>query len=200
MDIRKMLICVEGFDRTGKDTLLGRARVDWCKEAIVYDQPRSEDTGADYRNPKAFSAYLTKHFKQVVADLNDLLKKPRCVIMTRFLVSDNSYSQILGREKLLEKAIEEGKLFDSGAEIKIFLLKWKNYSEYLKRVRSSNSVVEYSEEEFSKIQDLMVEETNKLSGHIMEITADTPKDDIFLELGNYVGKKVVIKKSRKWSV
>ena len=56
-----------------------------------------------------------------------------------------------------------------------------------------------SEEEFSKIQDLMVEETNKLHGHVMEITADTPKDDIFLELGNYVGKKVVIKKSRKWS-
>lgn len=199
MDIRKMLICIEGFDRTGKDTLLSRARVDWCKEAIIYDQPRSEDTGADYRDPIAFSAYLSKHFKHVVADLKDLFKKPRCVMMTRFLVSDNSYSRILGRDKLLEKAVEEAKLFDSGAELKVFLLKWKDYNEYLKRVKASSSIVEYTEEEFSKIQDMMVQETNNLNGHVMEITADTPKDEIFLELGKYVGKRVIIKKSRKWN-
>ena len=199
MDTRKRrLICIEGFDRAGKDTLLRRAGIDWHKDVILYEQPQVEDTGFDYRDSAGFSKYLKKHFARVVSDLNDLLSKPRCVMMTRFLVSDNTYSEMFGREHILENTVSEAKLLEDGIELKTFLLLWENYNEYLKRVKSSGSQVEYTEEEFHKVQQLMLEETKKLNGKVMMITHETPKDDIFIELGAYLDKKVVIKKSRKW--
>lgn len=199
MDTRKRrLICIEGFDRTGKDTLLKRACIDWCRDMIMYDQPQVEDTGFDYRDSEAFSRYLKKHFEEVVSDLKDLLGKPRSVMMTRFLVSDNTYSEMFGREHLLENEVKDKKLLESGIELKTFLLLWKNYDEYLKRVKASNSRVEYTEEEFLKVQKLMADEAEKLGGRIMRITHETTKDEIFTELGDYIDKKVVIKNSRKW--
>ena len=199
MDARKRrLICIEGFDRTGKDTLLRRACIDWCRDMILYEQPQVEDTGFDYRNSEEFSKYLKKHFEEVVSDLKDLLSKPRSVMMTRFLVSDNSYSEMFGREHLLENEVREKKLLESGIELKTFLLLWKNYDEYLKRVKASNSRIEYTEEEFLKVQKLMENEARKLGGKILRITHEMTKDEIFTELGNYLGKKVVIKNIRKW--
>lgn len=199
MDLRKRLICIEGFDRAGKDTLLKRAAVDWEKKVIVYEQPQVEDTGIDYRDSKNFSEYLKKHFAQVVRDLNDLLSKPRCIMMTRFLVSDNTYSKMFGRENLLENAVEEGGLLKPDVELKTFLILWKDYGEYLKRVEASRSEVEYSKEEFNRVQDLMSKEAEKLSGKIIRITHETTKDEIFTMFGEYLGEKVEIKKSRKWS-
>ena len=55
------------------------------------------------------------------------------------------------------------------------------------------------EEEFKKVQKLMEREAKKLHGKILKITHETSKDEIFTELGNYLGEKVDIKKSRKWS-
>lgn len=199
MDLRKRLICIEGFDRAGKDSLLRRAGVDWNKKVILYEQPQVEDVGVDYRNSVGFSKYLKKHFSRVVSDLNELLSKPRCIMMTRFLVSDNTYSEMFGREHLLEQTVNKENLLKSDVELKIFLILWKSYDEYLKRVEASHSRVEYTEEEFKKVQRLMTREAKKLGGHIMEITHETTKDEIFIELGNYLGEKVKIKKMRKWS-
>lgn len=145
---KRRLICIEGFDRTGKDTLLRRIGVEWYRDVILYEQPQVEDTGFDYRDSEAFSGYLKKHFARVVSDLKDLLSKPRCVMMTRFLVSDNTYSQVFGREHLLENAVREADLLDADLEFKTFLLLWKSYDEYLKRAEASGSRVEYTEEEF----------------------------------------------------
>lgn len=199
MDLRKRLICIEGFDRAGKDTLLRRAGVDWCRKVILYEQPEVEAVGVDYRDSEGFSKYLKEHFAVVIRDLNDLLSKPRCIMMTRFLVSDNTFSEMFGRDHLLEKAVKEGNLLKPDVELKVFLLLWKNYKEYLKRVEASNSRIEYTEEEFKKVQKLMEREAKKLHGKILKITHETSKDEIFTELGNYLGEKVDIKKSRKWS-
>ena len=198
MDLRKRLICIEGFDRAGKDTLLRRAGVDWCRKVILYEQPEVEAVGVDYRDSSEFSKYLKDHFAVVVQDLNDLLSKPRCVMMTRFLVSDNTYSEMFGREHLLEQAVEEGDLLKPDVELKVFLLLWKNYDEYLKRVAASKSRIEYTEEEFMRVQSLMEQEAKKLNGKILKIVHETSKDEIFTALGNYLGEKVEIKKSRKW--
>lgn len=198
MELRKRLICIEGFDRVGKDTLLRRVGVDWCKKVILYEQPQVEDVGVDYRDSEGFSKYLKKHFAKVVDDLNDLLAKPRCIMMTRFLVSDNTYSKLFGRENLLEQAVADGDLLKDDVELKTFLILWKNYDEYLKRVEASHSRVEYTKEEFIKVQRLMSDEAKKLGGKILKITHETTKDEIFTELGNYLGEKVEIKKSRKW--
>ena len=118
--------------------------------------------------------------------------------MTRFLVSDNTYSEMFGREHILENLVTEEKLLDDGVELKTFLLLWKNYDEYLKRVKASNSKVEYTKEEFKKVQKLMLKEARKLKGKVMRITHETSKDDIFIALGEYLDKKVIIKKSRRW--
>lgn len=198
MDLRKTLICIEGFDRAGKDTLLKRSGIDWARKVILYEQPAVEAVGVSYRDSEGFSKYLKKHFARVVNDLNDLLSKPRCIMMTRFLVSDNTYSKMFGREKLLEQAVAEGNLLKDDVELKTFLLVWKNYKEYLKRVEASNSEIEYTEEEFKKVQRLMMREARKLNGKIMKITHETTRDEIFIELGKYLGEKVEIKKSRRW--
>lgn len=199
MDLRKRLICIEGFDRAGKDTLLRRAGVDWCRKVILYEQPEVEAVGVDYRDSEGFSKYLKKHFAVVVRDLNDLLSKPRCIMMTRFLVSDNTYSEMFGREHLLEQAVKEGDLLKPDVELKVFLLLWKSYDEYLKRVEASRSRIEYTEEEFEQVQKLMEKEARKLHGKILKISHDTSKDEIFTKLGEYLDEKVEIKKSRKWS-
>ncbi len=119
-------------------------------------------------------------------------------MMTRFLVSDNTYSQVFGREHLLENVVNEAQLLDDDLEFKTFLLLWKSYDEYLKRAEASGSKVEYTKEEFQRIQNLMFDEAVKLNGKVMEITHATTKDEIFAALGKYLDKKVVIKKSRRW--
>lgn len=198
MDLRKRLICVEGFDEVGKDTLLNRVRVDWNRKVILYEQPQVEDTGVDYRDSAKFSEYLKKHFSRVVKELDELLSKPRCVMMTRFLVSDNTYSEMFGRERLLEKFVRAQNLLKPDVELKTFLILWKSYGEYLKRVAATHQRIEYTEEEFTRVQDLMAREAQKLDGHIMLVAHETTKDEVFLELGAYLGEKVEIKKSRKW--
>lgn len=119
-------------------------------------------------------------------------------MMTRFLVSDNTYSEMFGRKHILEDIVNEANLLGNGVEFKTFLLLWKNYDEYLKRVKASGSKVEYTEEEFKKVQKLMLKEARKFKGKVMRITHETTKDEIFIALGEYLDKKVVIKKSRKW--
>lgn len=106
---------------------------------------------------------------------------------------------MFGRENLLEQAVVEGDLLKDDVELKTFLILWKNYDEYLKRVEASHSRVEYTKDEFLKVQRLMSNEAEKLGGKILKITHETTKDEIFTELGNYLGEKVKIKKSRKWS-
>lgn len=199
MDTARRLICIEGFDRIGKDTLLHRVGADWYRKVIVYEQPQVEDVGVDYRDSVAFSKYLESHFSRVVADLKDLLKKPRCIMMTRFLVSDNTYSNLFRREHILQKIVDENNLLDEKVKFKVFLLLWKNYDEYLKRVHSTNGRVEYVEEEFQKIQNMMRNETLKFNGFVMDVEHSTTKDEIFVELGKYLDEKVEIKKLKKWS-
>lgn len=199
MDTARRLICIEGFDRVGKDTLLHRVGADWYKKVIVYEQPQVEDVGIDYRDSEAFSKYLENHFNRVVIDLKDLLKKPRCITMTRFLVSDNTYSNLFGRDHILQKVVDENNLLDGEIKLNVFLLLWKNYDEYLKRIDATNGKIEYSEEEFQKIQSMMENEALKLDGFIMYVEHSTSKDDIFVELGKYLGEKVDIKKLKKWS-
>lgn len=199
MDLKKRLICIEGFDRTGKDTLLKRSAVDWQRKVIMYEQPQVEEVGIDYRDSEGFSKYLKEHFEVVVSDLEELLSKPRCIMMTRFLVSDNTYSEMFGREHLLEKEVQAKNLLKPDVEFKTFLLLWKDYSEYLRRVEASGSRIEYSEDEFIKVQNLMRNETMKLGGEILEITHETTKDEIFTKFGEYLGEKVEIKKPRRWN-
>lgn len=105
---------------------------------------------------------------------------------------------MFGREHILENTVNESNLLDGDVELKTFLLLWKNYGEYLKRVKASGSEVEYTEEEFKRVQKLMLKEARKLKGKVMRITHETTKDEIFIALGEYLDKKVVIKKSRRW--
>ena len=105
---------------------------------------------------------------------------------------------MFGRDHILENTVNEANLLDGGVELKTFLLLWKNYDEYLKRVKASGSKIEYTEEEFNRVQMLMLNEAKKLKGKIMMITHETTKDELFIALGEYLDKKVVIKKSRRW--
>lgn len=140
------LIDIEGFDRVGKDTLLNN--LSNLPGLEIYRQPPVESFGVDYRDTKRFEPILREHFKKVISDLQKFDgSKP--VILSRFLLSDNVYSHMFIRERILEQ--EFNKVKDK-FKLTTVLLLWDSFNDYVERVKASGSVLEYEEDEFKYIQ------------------------------------------------
>lgn len=157
MSEKARLIILEGFDRTGKDHLLGSFKKkhasDYSCEAYVQVIP---PTKPDYRkDPLAFREWLIGHIGNQVDDLVELAKNGKKTLMlVRLLLTDVVYSTLFNREQAVNRFHD--KVFQNfNVENNVFL--FKNYSEYLKRLEIiGDKEVEYSEDEFYKVNDLYV--------------------------------------------
>lgn len=154
---KSRLIILEGFDRTGKDHLLRTFKQkhsnDQSAEAYVQVIP---PTKPDYRkDPLAFREWLIGHIGKQVDDLVSLAADGKKTLMlVRLLLTDVVYSTLFNREQAVNRFHD--KVFQHfNVENNVFL--FENYSEYLKRLEIiGDKEIEYSEEEFYKVNDLYV--------------------------------------------
>lgn len=157
MTSKPRLIILEGFDRTGKDTLLRKfdeKHKDDSSYKAYFQYPPS-DIPKYREQPNEFKNWLIDWIGNQVDDLIDRAKNgAKTQMIVRLLLTDKVYSTIFNREEVVNRYHD--KVFDNfQVENVIFL--FKNYDEYLKRLNIiGDNVKEYSEEEFYKVNELYV--------------------------------------------
>lgn len=146
----KRLICIEGFDRIGKDTLLDMIKERNTSENIyVY---RSEPKNLpNYESKKEFTKWLDNYIRCQVMDLNSLFNHYDTIIMGRFVLSDIVYSEVFDRQQVTLPIVRDHLRLD--VNIINFITKWESYTEYLSRLVDINEEPQYNTKEFNKIND-----------------------------------------------
>lgn len=178
MNDKPYLIVIEGQDRTGKDTLINNL-VDKYN-LYVYKQKPHEKTGVDYRNKEQYEKWVYNHIDTIYNDLIEISKNEKIILLSRLWISDNVYSDLFGRNHIVEKYFKDK--FKDTFNVKTFVLLWQDFDNYIKRLNFINEEVEYEVVEFNKTIDLYkkyVEENDK----ILVIENCTSTDNI---LNNFV--------------
>ena len=172
--MKPRLIIFEGHDQTGKDTLINYIK-NIHTDFYLYKQKTSEEQGVDYRDKIKYEEWLYRYIDSQIKELKELSKNNSTIIMTRLLLSDNVFSDCFGRHHIVEKNFKD-ELY-SFFDVKNITILWKNYSEYLKRVKATNGYIQYDENEFNKIKSLY--EKYSSNDEIIYITHDMSTKDIY---------------------
>ena len=149
---------IEGFDRTGKDTMLDMIHKDMesegrlCECVYVQHNYEGDDPQPDYRKTEIYLPWLNRYLR---AQANDLVKialtGKEDVYMTRLFISDFVYSSLFGRQLT---AIKFQRYLSRYFTLNVIALSWRSYEEYLERCKKSGDEVEYSEEEWKEVDSL----------------------------------------------
>lgn len=174
----KRLIVIEGFDRCGKDTLLE----DLKKEGFCVLSNELKGLPQYDKEQGDFLEWLDNYIKWQINTLNNLFKKHETIVLTRFLVSDEVYSKLFNRKRTVVKHLEK---LNGNVLIYNYCLLFESYDEYLKRLEMIGEPVQYSEEDFNKINDLYKEQINMRVGKIKYVHATDTKEDIKRDFINY---------------
>ena len=150
----KRLIVIEGFDRCGKDTLLE----DLEKNDIFVFKNDLEGLPKYDKEQDNFLEWLDNYIKWQIKTLNKLFEDHDIIVMSRFLVSDEVYSELFNRKHTVIEHIK-----DLRKDVMIFnyCLLFKDYQEYLDRLKIiHDNEIQYSKEDFDKINGLYEKNTN----------------------------------------
>ena len=184
--MNKKLIIIEGFDRCGKDTLLKDLSNINLPNTYIYFNDLEGLPKYD-KEEENFLEWLNKFIQLQINQLNKLFDIYDNVIMTRFIISDEVYSNLFNREHTVIKYINE---LRKDISINNFCILFKNYNEYLKRINNIKEEIQYSELDFNQINELYRNELNKSNFNklLYDIYSDTTKESIlenFLTIYNY---------------
>ena len=184
----KKLIVIEGFDRCGKDTLM----YDLIKEDLLNTFIYLNDLEGLPKYDKEqddFLVWLNKFIDTQIKTINKLFDRYDTVIMTRFFISDEVYSNLFNREHTVIKYLDN---LRKDIYIVNFCILFKDYNEYLNRITNIKETIQYSKEDFNKINELYNTELNKPYYHnikvLCEIVSQTTQKnllDTFLNIYNY---------------
>ena len=188
MVMNKKLIVIEGFDRSGKDTLMQ----DLCKmnlpNTYVYFN-NLEGLPSYDKEQDNFLDWLNDFITNQIKTINKLFDKYDTVIMTRFLMSDEVYSNLFNREHTCIKYISD---LRKDIYIVNFCILFKDYDEYLDRINNIKEDIQYSKKDFDKICKLYMNELEKSEYHnikvLCKIESKATKENIlenFLSIYNY---------------
>lgn len=147
---KSTLHVLEGFDRIGKDSILAFFKKSNEDENIEVYIQNPQGLPSYRNNPEEFKNWLKIYLKDQASDLCKLsLSGKEDVIMTRMFISDRVYGKLFNREPVAEMI---RRTLSRYFEFRNVVLLWKDYDEYLKRCADCGSEIEYSKEEFDKIQ------------------------------------------------
>lgn len=182
----KRLIVIEGFDRSGKDTLmqdLGNSDLPntWVYFNDLEGLPKYDKEQDD------FLVWLNKLIQMQVNKLNELFDKYDNVIMTRFIVSDEVYSTLFNREHTVIKYIGQ---LRKDVQIINYCLLFNTWTDYLKRLELLEVYeAQYDNSNFYEINNLYKNELIKYKGsRIFYIKYNTSKLEILEDFIEYVYK------------
>lgn len=144
------LIVIEGQDRTGKDTLINNLVEKYG--FYCYKQQEHEKTGVDYRNKEQYEKWVYNHINKIYNDLLEISKTNNIILLSRLWISDNVYSDLFGRNHIVEKYFKDK--FKDKFNIKTFILLWENFDNYTTRLQNINENIEYEVDEFNHTIEL----------------------------------------------
>lgn len=166
---------IEGFDRIGKDSFLSNLSTKVYKNGAVYIQ-HPVNLPSYRKEPEEFVKWLKIYLEKQANDLIKLSNYP-AVTMTRLFVSDAVYGHLFDRKPVAEHVRRRlSRYFDFNS----ISLIWKDFPNYIQRCEFVNEELEYSEEEFERIQNLYRIETKK--ENIIEVEHSMSREDLYDEL------------------
>ena len=184
----KKLIVIEGFDRSGKDTLMYDLIKEDLPNTFIYLNDLEGLPKYD-KEQDDFLVWLNKFIDTQIKTINKLFDRYDTVIMTRFFISDEVYSNLFNREHTVIKYVDN---LRKDIYIVNFCILFKDYNEYLNRITNIKETIQYSKEDFNKINELYNTELNKPYYHnikvLCEIVSQTTQKnllDTFLNIYNY---------------
>lgn len=182
------LIVIEGQDRTGKDTLINNLVNQYG--LYRYKQGAHEETGVDYRNKEQYEKWVYNHINTIYTNLLEISKTNKIILLSRLWISDNVYSDLFGRNHIVDKYFKEK--FKDTFNIKTFVLLWEDFDNYKSRVDIINEDLEYEVDEFNRTIELYkkyVEENDKIL--IIENTTSAKNilNNFITNILNYVERK-----------
>lgn len=180
---RSKLIVIEGQDRCGKNTLID----DICNkyDDICYYKRKMGDEKVDYSN-NSCERYLFREYSSMLNEMIQLAKKYDYIIVDRTLLSDCVFADKNGRKHMFESYFMQS--FNYYFDIRIIVLLFNSYDEYLMRLEMINEDVEFSEQQFNDIHILFEKYANKYNSNIIYIYANNTRDEIlndFLHIMNW---------------
>lgn len=166
---KEELIVLEGFDRIGKDTQLEffKHTEYHPNELEVYIQKKDEKMPHYRQDPEGFVKWLKDYLKNQAEDLCKIDWSKR-LIMTRLFVSDYVYSHLFDRPYV---AGSVRRYLERHFTFRHIALLWDSYEDYLERIKKSGDELEYSKEEFDKIQQYYLDglKSNQELGDIINV-------------------------------
>jgi len=146
------LIVLEGEDRVGKEHLLEEIR---ARHPELFCYPVIDLSGVpNYEKTMDFVEYLKVFMRKQLDYLKEMAKTHDTIVLIRYIVSDEVFSELFGRQHIMHdlylKEIEEN------FEIQNYCIVWKDYAEYLGRLKQIDEDVQYSKEELDKITELFL--------------------------------------------
>lgn len=178
MDKKIKMIVFEGFDRTGKDTLMNMIEVDdkLNNRFVCYHQPPIENEHVDYKNPEVFKEFMLKHTRKLLDDLYDLSKfnEGKTLVVSRMWMTDDVFSDLYHREHVFRKYFL--KELQTNFDVSNYILLFENYDEYTKRCNIINEEPTFTKEEFNIIVDKFTKYGN--SGYPTILKAKDTKEEL----------------------
>lgn len=178
MDKKIKMIVLEGFDRTGKDTLMNMIEVDdkLNNQFVCYHQPPIENEHVDYKNPEVFKEFMLKHTRKLLDDLYDLSKfnEGKTLVVSRMWMTDDVFSDLYHREHVFRKYFL--KELQTNFDVSNYVLLFENYDEYVNRCNIINEEPTFTEEEFNIIVDKFTKYGN--SGYPAILKAKDTKEEL----------------------
>jgi len=182
----KRLIVIEGFDRSGKDTLMNDLVNVELSNTYIYLN-NLEGLPKYDKEQEDFLSWLNKFIQIQVNKINELFDKYDNVIMTRFIISDEVYSTLFNREHTVIKYLNQ---LRKDIEIINYCLLFNSFEDYLTRLKIIEvNEIQYNDNEFNRINDLYKNLVYKSIGsRIFYIRYNTSKLEIFKDFIEYVYK------------
>ena len=146
------LYVIEGFDRIGKDFILNKIKTIPFTDGSNFVVFSQHNNPPEYRNLSEFEAWLKPFLENQADELISLSGSDnKDIIMSRLFSSEAVYSELFKRNNCVDNIFYKLKNYFN---IKQIIILYSSYDQYLKRCNLLNTDIEYSEEEFNKINNL----------------------------------------------
>ena len=168
--MKRKLLIIDAPDRAGKDTILNSMVP--TRNLHVYKQ---NNTGIPhYRDQQDdFGTWLRNFLvRQNQLIIDQKVSHDRDVVMARLFTSDYVYSEFFNRSSNIDQIYSE---LEPHFDFYQFIILFKDYDEYLERCKVSESEIEYSKDEFDRIQYLyLTSKFNKMMPTVIRMGANEP--------------------------
>ncbi len=173
--MKHKLVIIEGPDRIGKDSLL---KMNENLNLVSYIQ---NNHPPQYRNKEEFRIWLEDF---LYCQANDLIKFNRNILMARLFTSDFVYSSLFNRSSIINLIYN---ILSEHFDFEQIIITYKDFNQYVNRCKLASCELEYSKEEFDKLQNYYLTSPFNFK---MKTTYFITKDFDFKEINNYISRIV----------